>query len=162
MSRTFTHDHELIDQLMQDDTVAFEELYRRYWYSLYSYSYSKLQSHEQSKLIVKKLFVELWNQRAELPVSFSLNTYLYAELRKEVLYALSEQLEEAAVIPQLKEFDVSQLNKARVPVRRMDDVAFIPQQTVSHQKASPHFSMDRYISFFTFHQWKKALQSMLP
>lgn len=92
MSRDFTSDQELIDRLTQNDTEAFEELYRRYWYSLYNYSLKKLQSSDAARQIVKNIFITLWETRQNLPVSFSVSTHLYTEVRKSVVQCLNDKL----------------------------------------------------------------------
>src|SRR5690242_14566883 len=92
MSRNFTSDQELIDRLTTNDTEAFEELYRRYWYSLYTYSLKKLQSSDAARQIVKNIFIELWEKRQSWPASFSVSSHLYTEVRKSVVKCLNEKL----------------------------------------------------------------------
>jgi hypothetical protein len=121
MRRNFTPDQELVDQLLSDDTNAFEELYHRYWYSLYSYSFSKLKSITDAKRIVRNVFVSLWNERNKLPVNFSLSTYLYSEVRSEVVKCVNIKIEaetengfiENQILPG---FNTTELYKARRPI----------------------------------------------
>lgn len=121
MRRNFTPDQELVDQLLSDDTNAFEELYHRYWYSLYSYSISKLKSTTDAKRIVRNVFVSLWNERNKLPVNFSLSSYLYSEVRSEVVKCVNTKIEaetesnfiENQILPG---FNTTELYKARRPV----------------------------------------------
>ena len=56
MSRNFASDQVLIDSLRSNDTQAFEELFRRYWYNLYIYSLKKLHSSDDSRKIVRDIF----------------------------------------------------------------------------------------------------------
>ncbi len=79
MRRNFTPDQTLIDKLLLDDTAAFEELSRRYCYPLYTYCMSKLNSKEDSKRIVRNIFIALWESRSALPVDFSISLHLYTE-----------------------------------------------------------------------------------
>ena len=121
MRRNFTPDQTLIDQLLLNDTDAFEELYHRHWYALYSYSFSKLQSVDDSKIIVRNVFSALWQQRAHLPVDFSLSSYLYTAVRNAVLKCVNSKIESMAedffiekqIIPG---FTPKQLYQARRPV----------------------------------------------
>lgn len=120
MSRSFLPDQELIDRLMTDDTEAFEELYRRYWYSLYNYSYQKLQSSDHARRIVRDIFVRLWEKRKSFPVDFILSEFLYTEVRRSVVVHLSGQLnvqDEAQVQELQSQFSVDSLKQARQPVR---------------------------------------------
>lgn len=123
MSRNFTPDETLIDQLLLDDTFAFEELHHRYCYSLYSYCINKIDSPEDARRIVRDIFIVLWEKRRTLPVNFSLSLYLYTEVRKAVVRCISEKLEtskdlsliQTQIIPG---FAVINLQKARQPVKR--------------------------------------------
>lgn len=128
MSRIPSNDQHLIDRLILNDTEAFEELYRHYWYGLYMYCLKKLQSPEDAKIIVRTLFIAIWEQRHSLPVSFSISTYLYKEVRKSVVKCLSEKLTDISDSPAYeqrfsKEFSIEALQQARKPVRR--EFAFI-------------------------------------
>ena len=123
MSRNFIPEETLIDQLFLDDTSAFEELYRRYCFSLYSYCRTKLNSYADAKSIVRDVFIVLWEKRRSLPVGFSLSLYLYQEVRKAVVSCINEKLEteqdlqtiQTQIIPG---FAVVNLQQARKPVRK--------------------------------------------
>ena len=125
MRRNFTPDQTLVDRLLLHDTDAFEELYRRHWFALYSYSFSKLKSPDDSKMIVRNVFCSLWQQREHLPVNFSLASWLYAEVRKAVLECVNSKIESMAedffierqIIPG---FTPKELYKARKPVSTSD------------------------------------------
>ena len=123
MSRNFTPDGTLIDQLFLDDTYAFEELHHRYCYSLYSYCLGKLKSPEDARKVVRDIFIILWEKRHTLPVGFSISFYLYTEIRKAVVRCINEKLEiskdlsmiEKQVIP---DFANINLQKGRLPVKK--------------------------------------------
>lgn len=92
MSRNFTVDQILIDRLVINDTDAFEELYYRYWYSLYFYGLRKLHSPEDSKQLVVTIFSALWLKRHFLLFSFNLAKYLYEESTGEIVKWLSQKM----------------------------------------------------------------------
>ncbi|HEX7906426.1 MAG TPA: hypothetical protein VF487_21275 [Chitinophagaceae bacterium] len=122
MSRNFTPDQTLVDQLLLDDVSAFEELHHRYCYSLYLYCNSKLNSPEAAKKIVRDIFVSLWQTRHNLPLSFSISLHLYTEVRKSVIKSVNERLHDQATLTEVEQeiipgFAVAQLQKARQPVR---------------------------------------------
>ena len=103
MSRKFTPEQTLIDQLVANDTDAFEEIHRRYCFPLYSYCVAKLNTPSDSKRIVRDIFIRLWERRSTLPVNFSLQVHLYAEVRREILNCLNEKLITDADLPLIKE-----------------------------------------------------------
>lgn len=138
MSRIITNDQTLIDRINLDDTDAFEDLYRSYWYGLYIYCFKKLQSSKDAKIIVRIIFTELWEKRSTLPVSFSLSQYLYEQVRKKVVKCLSEKLADAenlltAEKQVLSEFSVQYLQAASLPVTRKYTVVNKPSELIRQQ-----------------------------
>ena len=134
MSRNFTPDQVLIDRLLSNDTEAFEELYRRYWYSLYIYSFKKLYSSEDARRIVRDIFIQLWEKRHSWPAEFSISQHLYTEIRKSVIESLNAKLNITSLSDEMEHeiasgFSVEALQQARVPVRPK-----IFERPVIHQK----------------------------
>lgn len=130
MSRNFASDQELIDRLLLNDTEAFEELYCRYWYSLFTYSLKKLQSTDDARQVVKNIFIELWEKRHSWPVNFSVSQHLYTEVRKAVVKCLKEKLVNESynklIEKQITEgFSVEALQPARTPVHGRHSELFI-------------------------------------
>jgi hypothetical protein len=145
MSRNFAPDQTLIDNLRSNDTEAFEELFRRYWYNLYIYSLKKLRSSDDSRRIVRDIFKELWEERQSWPANFSLPRHLYAEVRKAVIKSLSQKLNAENNSPVITEeilpgFSVTSLQQARMPVMKMHAInkpaESIKQQTIRRKSHS--------------------------
>jgi hypothetical protein len=126
MRRNFTPDETLIDRLLINDTAAFEELSRRYCYSLYSYCMSKLNSTEDAKRIVRNIFISLWENRDMLPVNFSISLHLYTEVRKAVIQCINVKLNKEIDIPAIEKqiipgFSIAELQKARQPIHKIHE-----------------------------------------
>jgi DNA-directed RNA polymerase specialized sigma24 family protein len=126
MSRNFTPDETLIDRLLVDDTEAFEELHRRYCYSLYTYCLGKLNAPEDARRIVRDIFIGIWENRHALPVNFSISLHLYTEVRKAVVECINKKSQEAEAAGFIEQqiipgFSVMQLQKARQPVKYSAD-----------------------------------------
>ena len=147
MSRTFTPDQELIDRLLLNDTDAFEELYCRYWYSLYTYSVKKLQSSDDARRIVKNIFIDLWETRHSIPANFSVSQHLYTSVRRSVVERLNEKLENADYTEMLEAqiaagFSVEALQDARKPVVKKQSAPthseLIRQNTISREEPRNH------------------------
>ncbi len=138
MSRILTTDQTLIDRLSLNDTDAFEELYRQYWHSLYLYCLKKLQSPADAKKIVRTIFIDIWERRHSLPVSFSLPQHLYAEVRQMVVKSLSEKLatsedQECVEKRFSHEFSVQSLLAARKPISGRYTVINKPSELIRQQ-----------------------------
>lgn len=138
MSRIFTDDQTLIDRLGLNDTEAFEELYRRYWYSLYVYCLKKLYSPPDAKIIVRDIFIDIWEKRNSLPASFSISKHLYEEVRKTVIECLNKKLADtnyAVFIEKrlMAEFSIQSLQAARTPVSKRNAVINKPSELIRQQ-----------------------------
>ena len=138
MSRIVIEDQALIDRLSVNDTDAFEELYHRYWRSLYLYCFKKLHSPEGARIIVRDIFISIWEKRHELPVTFSISRHLYAEVRKHVVKSLNNKLADANEAPCVeawlsKEFSVESLKAARNPVCNKIRIINKPSEVVRQQ-----------------------------
>ena len=92
MNNHLIHDAQLLDALRANDTTAFEKLFDRYWFLLFQYACSKLDSEEKAKEIVRDIFVDLWENRSEITDDFSLIVHLYSRLRKMVAANLYTQI----------------------------------------------------------------------
>ena len=138
MSRIYSTDQTLIDRLSLNDTEAFEELYRRYWNSLYLYCLKKLLTPEDAKIIVRNLFIDIWEKRHSLSVSFSLSKYLYEEVRKTVVKCLSQKLSTENNLAYIEtrletEFSVQSLKAAMKPVTKRYAVINKPSELIKQQ-----------------------------
>jgi DNA-directed RNA polymerase specialized sigma24 family protein len=125
MSRNFTPEQELVDQLTSGNAEALEELSRRYSYSIYAYCQGKLNSREDAKRIVRNVFISLWENRHRLPENFSLSTYLYTEVRKAVVQCVNSKLRTSVNIQAIEKqiipgFSVAALQKAKQFVENPD------------------------------------------
>ncbi|MEJ0105599.1 MAG: hypothetical protein WDO19_24900 [Bacteroidota bacterium] len=168
MRRNFTPDQTLVDQLLLNNTNAFEELFHRYWYSLYTYCFGKLKSHDDAKRIVRSVFVSLWEQRNHLPVTFSLSAYLYAEVRKDVVKCVNAKMEsepdetfiEKQIMPG---FTTRELYKARKPVSYKGVYPKPGRLHLSEIDNAPNKEnwWDKYSSRTNLKGLKTALQTML-
>ena len=166
MSRNFTPDETLIDHLLLDDTSAFEELHHRYCYPLYSYCIGKLDSPADAKRIVRDIFIALWENRHNLPVSFSISLYLYTEVRKSVVRCINEKLldtNDAGLIEKqvIPGFSVGQLQKARRPVNALPPYTSDIHSSVVRKGNYENPWWNNYPASINIKGIKHALQSML-
>jgi RNA polymerase sigma-70 factor (ECF subfamily) len=76
-------DDRLIALIQENDLVAFERIYNKYWSKLYLSAYNILRDRQVSEDITQEVLVNLWMKRANLQVT-SLNAYLYTSVRYQV------------------------------------------------------------------------------
>lgn len=83
-------DGELLQLLQQDNALAFEELYHRYWNKLFYLSHKRLKTAAASEEIVQEVFLTLWQKRKNLIIE-SLPQYLSAMTRYAVYRYLANE-----------------------------------------------------------------------
>ena len=77
-------DEQLVALLKQDDSQAFEVIYRRYVKDLFRYALSKVRVREDCEEIVHDVFASLWQRRERLVIS-TLRHYLMTSVRYMVI-----------------------------------------------------------------------------
>lgn len=74
-------DEQLLASLRSGDTVAFTEVYERYWDKLLIYVTRFIRRPSDAEDIVQELWVSIWRRREELHIERNLSTYLYTSAR---------------------------------------------------------------------------------
>ena len=90
--------------ILEGDTVAFEELFKRNYQNLCNYCQGIVTEHDKAEDIVQDVFVYLWNNRSSIDIKVSLKHYLYSSVRHRALKVLKRQLMEQRHSPLLTEF----------------------------------------------------------
>lgn len=76
---------ELLVRLMRvDDADAFNEIYKRYWKSLFQSARYKVKSDETAEELLQNLFLNLWEKRATLQIE-TLGAYLFSVLKYQIV-----------------------------------------------------------------------------
>ncbi|RZK08580.1 MAG: RNA polymerase sigma-70 factor, partial [Flavobacterium sp.] len=74
-------DEDLVELLKSGEAPAFEELYNRYWASLYNAAAKRLSSGEVAEELVQDFFTSLWLNHAKLNIHTSFKHYVYTSVR---------------------------------------------------------------------------------
>lgn len=85
MSMKQFSDETLIELLLNENQEAFEEIYDRYWFLLYSIAYRKIKSKADAQELVQELFLKLWIRRSQLTIHSTVRAYLMSSLKKSVI-----------------------------------------------------------------------------
>ncbi|MBC6610057.1 RNA polymerase sigma-70 factor [Hymenobacter sp. BT507] len=83
-------DTALLDAVQTGNEGAFEEVYKRYCYRLFTMAYRKLKSREVAEELVQDLFAVLWAKRTEGPIQ-NLEAYLFTALRYRIINYVKSQ-----------------------------------------------------------------------
>lgn len=84
-------DAELIGLMKQEDSIAFTEIYKRYWKKLFTIAANKAGDVEEGREIVQNVFISLWNRRQELEIKGALSNYLAVSVKYRVINLLDKQ-----------------------------------------------------------------------
>ncbi|QRR00536.1 RNA polymerase sigma factor [Dyadobacter sandarakinus] len=87
----FLTDEQLVLQLQESSKRAFEQIYERYWYKLFSISYHQVGSREEAEELVHDIFESLWNRRAELTIR-NLGAYLVIAMKYRITNFIKSQI----------------------------------------------------------------------
>ncbi|RPD48032.1 RNA polymerase sigma-70 factor [Hymenobacter sediminis] len=90
-------DEELVRALHQDDSLAFAEIYERYWELLLGTAYRKLSSREMAEELVQDLFAALWLKRHTQEIQ-TLKSYLLKAVKYRVIDVLKARLTQTAYL----------------------------------------------------------------
>ena len=84
-------DSQLLELIRKDDRVAFTELYNRYWDKLFSVAMHRLNDEHEAEEVVQEVFLSLWQRRATIELTHSLNTYLSVAVKYRIINHLDKQ-----------------------------------------------------------------------
>lgn len=76
-------DTELIFRLQKGESLAFREIYDRYWLKLFRIGYSELGSKEEAEELIHNIFENLWRKHAQLQIKV-LEAYLVVSVKNAV------------------------------------------------------------------------------
>ncbi len=81
-------DLQLLNLVTQDNRLAFNELFDRYWKSLLSTAMKVLNDEPAAEDVVQELFIDLWNRRNKLQIT-NLKGYLHTAIRFQTAKLIS-------------------------------------------------------------------------
>jgi RNA polymerase sigma-70 factor (family 1) len=76
-------DDSLLQSLRNNDSQAFEEIFKRYWSRLFLYAYNILKDKEICEDIIQEIFADLWKRRNENIIT-NLSSFLYQSVKYQI------------------------------------------------------------------------------
>lgn len=84
-------DCDLVHLMANNDSKAFENIYRKYWSMLYVFIYQQLGSKEDSEEIIHDLMLSIWQNRHKSDIQ-NLKIYLFIATRNLVNKTIKSQI----------------------------------------------------------------------
>jgi len=91
-------EQELVVLLRAHDHAAFTEIYKRFWDKIYVVAAHRLDDNLEAEEVVQDVFFSLWKRREGLAIQHSLNTYLSAAVKYQIINRQTRQYRKAAEI----------------------------------------------------------------
>ncbi|RYG45538.1 MAG: hypothetical protein EOO01_17640, partial [Chitinophagaceae bacterium] len=83
MEKTTRTDIELWEAVRKNDEAAFNQLFDRYWISMYKTAHYYLNDHEACAEAVNDVFVSIWNRRSDLEIQ-SFRNFIQTSVRFQI------------------------------------------------------------------------------
>lgn len=82
-------DAELLEGLKANQSIAFENLFNKYWRDLYERAYRRLGDQLEAEDMVQDIFTNIWERRHTLEIKTPLQGYLRTALKYKIIKLLS-------------------------------------------------------------------------
>lgn len=76
MTRTNSHDYELLQQLIEGDAEAFREIYELYQDKIFAFAFKLTKQRDVANDMVQEIFIKLWEKRDQVKVELNFGAYL--------------------------------------------------------------------------------------
>ncbi|MFN4146144.1 MAG: RNA polymerase sigma-70 factor [Runella sp.] len=83
MNQPSFYEQQLVVGLQQGRKSAFEEIYNRYWYKLFSIAYHQIGVQEEAEELVQEVFLDIWRRREGIKIEH-LDLYLTIAIKNQV------------------------------------------------------------------------------
>jgi len=80
-----TREEHLLSRIQSGDSVAFNELFTRYWPDLYQQARYRLSDHQEAQDMLQDIFMDIWQRRYELQINSSIQSYLRGALKFKII-----------------------------------------------------------------------------
>ena len=138
------NDEQLVGFLKEDDKKAFEEIYNRYWYRLFSIAYHETGTREEAEELVHDLFEHLWKKRHEHTIRH-LSSYLVVSIKHLSTNYIKSQITRRRYLEYLILHDIRQSHSTE-EVIQLGDLSKLVEEVMQKlpEKTYAVFRMSRF------------------
>jgi RNA polymerase sigma-70 factor (family 1) len=86
----YEDEKELLLLLAKGNQQALKLIYQKYWQRLFLSAYSVLKDREACEDIIQEIFIQLWERRETLKITYSLEAYLFSATRYQVFHIIKK------------------------------------------------------------------------
>ena len=85
------NDEQILEKLKEDDPIAYNQLFDKYYMPLCAYSLRYCDSYELSEDIVQDFFVKLWDEKLYLKIDNPIAPYLFKSVKNNSLQVIKKK-----------------------------------------------------------------------
>lgn len=74
-------DEQLMLRVRNDDNIALELLFKKYYTQLVRFAYEIVKSKDQAEDMVQEVFVKIWDKRAAITINSQVKSYLFVAVK---------------------------------------------------------------------------------
>ncbi|MNK03638.1 ECF RNA polymerase sigma factor SigL [compost metagenome] len=78
-------DQQLMTLLKKSDSIAYAQLYDRYFQLLFVYAYKRLRDEAEAKDVIQDFFTVLWVKRDTLNFSSAISSYFFTAINNRII-----------------------------------------------------------------------------
>ncbi|MEQ8336608.1 MAG: RNA polymerase sigma-70 factor [Cyclobacteriaceae bacterium] len=93
-----TSDIFLFNKVKNGDTVAFEEIFRRYYNDLARYCFTLVRDETIAEEITQEVYIYLWEKKDNIEISSSLKSYLFSAIRNKSINYIKYELPKQRIL----------------------------------------------------------------
>ncbi|MBR9854329.1 MAG: RNA polymerase sigma-70 factor [Algicola sp.] len=136
----------LLAGLKSNDEKAFERIYDQMAKPLYNYCNSRINNREVSEGIVQEVFISLWQKRASLTITSSLESYLFSSAKYQILNHIRSEKVRRVYADKLGDYLLKNFENPTEDFIAMKDFSFLIDEIVGSlpKKCQKVFKMSRY------------------
>jgi RNA polymerase sigma-70 factor (family 1) len=81
MMKELFSDEELIQRIINNDSIGLELLFKRYYAQLVRFAKEILKNKDQAEDMVQEVFTKIWERREKLQINSQVKSYLYVAVK---------------------------------------------------------------------------------
>lgn len=138
------NDHELLTSLKDGDSLAFNEIFKRFQSLLFLFTNRRLNDPELSKDIIHDLFADIWDKRRMLNVPENLESFLITVVKNRILNHFKHQKVSQRYLDNFDQYLEKNINNTDHLIRHNELAALIEKEIAAlPEKMRIVFEMSR-------------------
>lgn len=151
MDKTEVKERALVLGLKNSDTSAFDRIYRKYAPKLFGFALSLIKNPTDAEGIVQEVFLKLWQNRENINLHASFESYLFTITHNTVVSLLRKKLSEKKYIDYLHSIQLPPADDPAIAglewKELQSEVNGIVEQLPARQKEVFHLSREKGMTY---------------